>query len=90
MSEERKSSPGYWPGHLPGGIPGVTDREEVGQIGAGTPHARMEWFWDRMEGHEDLLFELVGYSSVSSTYRFEAAIADAFDKLAEEHKKRQT
>jgi hypothetical protein len=43
----------------------------------------MHWFWDRMHKHEDLVGALTGYSPVSSTYRFEAAIADAFDKLAE-------
>ena len=77
-------APGFWPGEAPGGIPGVTDREETGPIGAGTPHARMRWFWDRMERHKDLIAELTGWSPISSTYRFEAAIADAFDKLAAE------
>lgn len=69
-------SPTFWP-------TGPNDREEVGPIGDGTPHARMRWFWKRMECHEQLIAELVGWSPVSSKYRFEAAIADAFDKLAD-------
>ena len=68
-------SPTYWPGQ--------TDREEVGPIGDGTPHARMHWFWARMRQHEALIEELTGWSPISSAYRFEAAIADAFDLLAE-------
>lgn len=55
--------------------------EETGPIGDGTPHARMMWFWERMRPHEKLIGELTGWSPISSTYRFEAAIADAFDKL---------
>ncbi len=66
--------PGYWPG--------TADREEVGPVGDGTPHARMGWFWERMRPHEKLIGELTGWNPVSSTYRFEAAIADAFDRLA--------
>jgi len=46
----------------------------------------MQWFWDRMEQHEKLIEELTGWSPISSKYRFEAAIADAFDKLAEAHR----
>jgi hypothetical protein len=72
--EEPQPKPGYWPG--------TADREEVGAIGDGTPHARMKWFWERMRPHEKLIGELTGWNPVSSTYRFEAAIADAFDKLA--------
>jgi hypothetical protein len=34
--------------------------------------------------HERLIAELTGWSPMSSIYRFEAAIADAFDKLADE------
>lgn len=79
-------SPGFWPGDLPGGVPGVTDFEVVGPIGAGTPHARMEWFWERIRPHEDLVAELTGWSPVSSTYRLEAAIADAFDRLVAERR----
>jgi ribosomal protein L12E/L44/L45/RPP1/RPP2 len=75
-------TPGFWPGDAQCGVPGVTDRKEIGNIGAGTPHARMQWFWDRMGPHEKLIEELTGWSELSSTYRFEAAVADAFDKLA--------
>ena len=78
---QRPSSPTYWPGQA--------DREEVGPIGDGTPHARMHWLWKRMRFHEDLIAELTGYSSVSSFYRFEAAIADAFDRLAMERASRE-
>jgi len=81
--EPVRGSPTYWPGDVEGGIPGVTDHEETGPIGAGTPHARMCWFWDRMHTHDELIAELTGWGPISSTYRFEAAIADAFDKLAE-------
>lgn len=81
---ERPPSPSFWPGDVPGGEPGYTDHEEVGPIGAGTPHARMEWFWDRMRPHAKLIEELTGWSPFSSKYRFEAAIADAFDKLAQD------
>lgn len=77
---ERPPSPTYWPGQ--------NDREEVGPIGDGTPHARMQWFWARMRGHQALIEELTGWNPVSSTYRFEAAIADAFDRLVEEHRNR--
>lgn len=70
------SSPTYWPGQA--------DHEEVGPIGDGTPHARMYWFWERMKGHEGLIEELTGWHGYRSDYRFEAAIADAFDKLAAE------
>ncbi len=80
----RPPSPSYWPGQVPGGEPGYTDHEEVGPIGAGTPHARMQWFWERMRPHEKLIEEMTGWSPISSKYRFEAAVADAFDKLAEE------
>lgn len=69
-------SPTYWPG--------TNDREATGPIGDGTPHARMEWFWVRMEQHEKLIGELTGYHPLRSDYRFEAAIADAFDRLASE------
>lgn len=79
------ASPSRWPGDLPGGVPGVTDRDEVGPIGAGTPHARMEWFWERMRQHEELIASLTKWHPFSSTYRFEAAIGDAFDELAKEH-----
>jgi hypothetical protein len=44
----------------------------------------MQWFWDRMRQHEKLIGELTGWHPFSSKYRFEAAIADAFDKLAGE------
>lgn len=71
-------SPTYWPGQA--------DREETGPIGDGTPHARMQWFWERMKGHEGLIAELTEWSPFSSSIRFEEAIADAFDKLAAEHK----
>lgn len=74
---ERPPEPSFWP-------TGSNNREETGPIGAGTPHARMEWFWERMKPHKPLIEELTGWSPVSSTYRFEAAIADAFDKLAKE------
>ncbi len=84
--QQTQGAPGYWPGDVPGGIPGVTDHEEVGPIGAGTPHARMVWFWERMRAHEKLVEELTGWTPVSSTYRWEAAIADAFDRLANERK----
>ncbi len=80
--ETDKPAPGFWPGDVDGGIPGVTDRKETGPIGAGTPHARMRWFWDRMEKHGKLIEELTGWSPISSTYRFEAAVADAFEVLA--------
>lgn len=46
----------------------------------------MLWFWDRMKKHEKLIEELTGYNPFRSDYRFEAAIADAFDKLVEEQK----
>lgn len=78
-------SPTFWPGDVPGGVPGFTDREETGPTGAGTPHARMEWFWERMRDHEELVGHLTGYHSLRSDYRFEAAIGDAFDRLAEEY-----
>jgi hypothetical protein len=79
------ASPSFWPGNLPGGIPGVTDHQENGPIGAGTPHARMLWFWKRMEKHEDLIEELTDYDRFSSGRpTFEATIADAFDRLVEE------
>lgn len=42
----------------------------------------MQWFWERMSSHEKLIEELTGWSPFSSKYPFEAAIADAFDKLA--------
>ena len=53
-------------------------------IGAGTPHARMRAFWDRMSlaGHDDLIAELTGWNLLRSDYAYEDAIADAFDKLA--------
>lgn len=70
-------SPTYWPGQ--------SDHEETGPIGDGTPHARMQWFWERMKGHEALIEELTGWNGFRSDYRFEAAIADAFDKLATQH-----
>jgi hypothetical protein len=73
-SRDERSSPTYWPGQA--------DREEVGPIGDGTPHARMSWFWERMRQHEALIQKLTGWSPLSSSYRFEAAIADAFDRLA--------
>ena len=85
MAINKPPSPSFWPGEIPGGIPGYTDHEETGPIGAGTPHARMFWFWERMEQHRQLIEELTGWSPLSSTYRFEAAIADAFDKLAEKY-----
>lgn len=85
--QQRPPSPSYWPGDICGGEPGYTDHEEIGPIGAGTPHARMYWFWDRMHQHNDLIEELTGWNILSSKYRFEAAIADAFDKLAEEYEK---
>jgi hypothetical protein len=44
----------------------------------------MKWFWERMMEHKTLIAELTGWSPVHNTYRFEAAIADAFDKLAAE------
>jgi hypothetical protein len=75
--------------HSPVFWPGLHDRKAVGPIGDGTPHARMHWFWDRMRGHERLIFELTGWTSASSVYRFEAAIADAFDQLAEKHAEEQ-
>ena len=78
-------SPSFWPGDISGGKSGYTDHEEIGPIGAGTAHARMHWFWERMRTHERLIEELTGWNPVSSKYRFEAAIADAFDKLAEKH-----
>lgn len=81
----KKPSPTFWPGEVPGGIPGVTDYEETGPIGAGTPHARMHWFWERMEEHRELIRELTGYTGFESNIRFEEAIAAAFDKLAAEH-----
>lgn len=84
LGGERDSSdsPGFWPGDSPGGVPGVTDREEVGPIGAGTPHARMHWFWERMRPHEAIVARLTGWNLIRSDYRWEAAIADAFDALA--------
>lgn len=60
----------------------VQEGRAVGPIGDGTPHARMHWFWERMERHADLITELTGHHWTSSNYRFEAAIADAFDILA--------
>ena len=81
--EIRPPSPSFWPGDVPGGELGHTDREEIGPVGAGTPHARMLWFWERMRQHEALIEELTGWNLLSSKYRFEAAIADAFDKLVE-------
>lgn len=68
-------SPTFWPGE--------NDHEATGPIGDGTPHARMQWFWERMTGQKKLIEELTGWSPVSSSYRFEAAVADAFDRLAE-------
>ena len=74
----RKPSPTYWPGQA--------DHEETGPIGDGTPHARMHWFWERMKGHEKLIEELTEWHPTSSSIRFEEAVADAFDRLATEHK----
>jgi hypothetical protein len=85
----RAPSPTYWPGEAPGGLPGHTDAEETGPIGAGTPHARMQWFWERMRPHEALVEELTGWSPVSSRYRFEEAVADAFDRLASLRRRNQ-
>jgi hypothetical protein len=78
LNEEEATvpEPTFWPG--------LHDHDKVGPIGDGTPHARMCWFWERMRGHERLIAELTGWSPVSSSYCFEAAIADAFDRLAEE------
>ncbi len=79
MSEQTQPeppSPTYWPEQ--------NDREAVGPTGDGTPNARMLWFWERMRKHEGLVESLTGWSPVSNSYRFEAAIADAFDKLADE------
>lgn len=75
MSDERKPTPTFWPGQ--------SDHEEVGPIGDGTPHARMHWFWDRMERHDALIQELVPeYHPLRAGMTFEAAIALAFDRLA--------
>lgn len=82
MVRQEMSSPTYWPGQA--------DHEETGPIGDGTPHARMHWFWQRMEGHEELIAELTGWSPYSSSYRFEAAIADAFDRMVVERGKNET
>ena len=76
-------SPTFWPGEAPGGRPGFTDLEKYGPIGAGTPHARMQWFWERMRSQEAVIAKLTGYSPFSSRGTFESAIADAFDKLVE-------
>lgn len=76
LRELNGPSPSFWPGQA--------DHEETGPIGDGTAHARMHWFWERMREHETLVEELTDWSPVSSSYRWEAAIADAFDKLAKE------
>jgi hypothetical protein len=75
---KRPLSPTYWPGQA--------DYEEVGPIGDGTAHARMHWFWERMESHRELIRELTGYTGFESHIRFEEAIAEAFDLLATEHR----
>lgn len=75
-AEQEPPLPGYWPG--------VADRKQVGPIGDGTPHARMHWFWRRMERHEQLICELVPeYSPLTSRMCFEEAIALAFERLLE-------
>jgi hypothetical protein len=76
-AREEPPKPGYWPG--------TADHEKEGPIGDGTPHARMEWFWERMRPQEKLIEKLTNWNPISSSYRFEAAIADAFDKLANAH-----
>lgn len=60
------------------------DTEQVGPIGPGTAHARMQATWRRMQKHEALLRRLTGYDSFSSTYPLEVAFIDAFEKLLEE------
>ena len=55
-----------------------------GPTGAGTPAARMRWFWEilRKNLDDDLLMELVPeWSPVSSRITYEDAIARAFVKL---------
>jgi hypothetical protein len=76
---EQPPYPTYWP-------TGPNNREKIGPIGDGTPHARMEWFWERMRDHEDLIMELTDYHPFSSKGTFEMYIAEAFDILAKEHK----
>jgi hypothetical protein len=48
------ASPTFWPG--------TKDSQEIGPTGDGTPHARMEYFWERMKIHQDLIAELTGWS----------------------------
>lgn len=74
-----KLAPTYWPN-------GPNNKEAVGPVGDGTPHARMHWFWDVMDyHHEDLIEDLVPEYSPISNMRFEVAIFLAFEILAQNY-----